>query len=81
MNRSPLLERITINPEVCHGKPTIRNKRYMVSSMLGYLAAGETFESMLEEFEDLEQEDLLACLAYAALTVDLKEIAVYPVAA
>jgi len=81
MERSPLLARITINPEVCHGKPTIRDKRYLVSSMLGYLAAGETFASMLAEFEDLEEEDLLACLAYAALTVDLHEVAVYPVAA
>ena len=53
----------------------------MVSSMLGYLAAGETFDSMLEEFDDLEQEDLLACLAYAALTVDLKEVETYPIAA
>jgi uncharacterized protein (DUF433 family) len=81
MKRSPLLDRITLNPNVCHGKPTIRDKRYMVSSMLGYLAAGETFDSMLEEFDDLEQEDLLACLAYAALTVDLKEVETYPIAA
>lgn len=81
MTRSPLLERITTNPEVCHGKPTIRNKRYKVSSILGYLAAGETVESLLEEFTDLEHEDILACIAYAALTVDLKGIAVYPIAA
>lgn len=65
MKRSPLLERITLNPEVCHGKPTIRNMRYMVTAMLDYLAGGDTIEELVEEFEGLEAEDLLACIAYA----------------
>jgi uncharacterized protein (DUF433 family) len=62
METSSLLNRITINPLVCHGKPTIRNKRYMVESMLEYLSAGDSIDELLVEFPDLEREDLLACL-------------------
>jgi uncharacterized protein (DUF433 family) len=62
METSSLLNRITINPLVCHGKPTIRNKRYMVESMLEYLSAGDSIDELLAEFPDLEREDLLACL-------------------
>ncbi|MEM9526449.1 MAG: DUF433 domain-containing protein, partial [Bacteroidota bacterium] len=65
MLKNNLLERITLNPEVCHGKPTIRNKRYMVTAMLDYLAGGDTIEDLLEEFDDLEYDDFLACIAYA----------------
>lgn len=62
-----LLDRITINPGIAHGKPTIRNKRYTVEGMLEYLAAGDSMEELLLEFPDLEKEDLLACLQYAVL--------------
>lgn len=62
METSSLLNRITINPLVCHGKPTIRNKRYMVESMLEFLSAGDSIDELLIEFPDLEREDLLACL-------------------
>ncbi len=62
-----LLDRITLNPQVAHGKPTIRNKRYTVEGMLEYLAAGDTIEDLLLEFKDLEKEDLLACIQYALL--------------
>ena len=62
-----LLERITINPDIAHGNPTIRNKRYTVEALLEYLAAGDTIEELLKEFPDLEKEDLQACLQYAAL--------------
>ncbi len=68
-----LIKRITINPDVAHGKPTIRDTRYAVSYILEYLAAGDTIEDVLEEFKDLEKEDILACLAYAAQTVDIKD--------
>ena len=60
-----LLNRITINPEIAHGKPTIRNKRYTVEGMLEYLAAGDSIEDLISEFPDLEKEDFLACLQYA----------------
>jgi uncharacterized protein (DUF433 family) len=57
-----LLGRITIDPTVCHGKPTIRGLRYPVESMLEYLAGGDSFEDILAEFPDLEREDLQACI-------------------
>ena len=50
----PLLSRITINPEICHGKPIIRGLRYPVESILEYLAAGDSFEDVLREFPDLQ---------------------------
>ena len=62
---SQLLSRITINPEICHGKPTIRNKRYTVDLLLDLLSAGSTHEEILEDYPDLEEADILACLAYA----------------
>ncbi len=62
METSSLLDRITINPLICHGKLTIRNKRCMVESMLEYLSAGDSIDELLVEFPDLEKEDLLACL-------------------
>jgi len=69
---SSLLSRITIDLEVCHGKPAIRHLRYPVESMLEYLVAGDTFEDLLAEFPDLEREDLLACLEFAARSLKLK---------
>ena len=57
-----LLERITFNPDICHGKPTIRGLRYPVQNILEYMASGMTFNEILEDFEDLEMEDLQACL-------------------
>lgn len=59
------LHRITINPEICHGKPTIRGKRYTVDLILDLLSAGSTHAEILEEYPNLEEEDILACLAYA----------------
>ena len=72
MEALSFLNRITINPLVCHGKPTIRNKRYTVESMLEYLSAGDSIEELLAEFTDLEKEDLLACLQYATKDVKVK---------
>jgi uncharacterized protein (DUF433 family) len=69
---SQLLTRITIDPDICHGKPAIRHLRYPVESMLEYLAAGDTFEDLLAEFPDLEREDLSACLEFAAQSLRLK---------
>ena len=65
MKENELLQRITIIPEVCHGKPTIRGLRYTVEGILEYLRGGDSIEEIMEEFEDLEREDLEACLAYA----------------
>ena len=60
-----LLQRITINPDICHGKPTIRNKRYPVENMLELMASGMTSEEILADYEDLEKADLDACLLFA----------------
>jgi uncharacterized protein (DUF433 family) len=67
-----LLNRITIDPQICHGKPTIRGLRYPVESILEYLAGGDTFEDLLEEFPDLQREDLQACLEFAAQSLKVK---------
>jgi uncharacterized protein (DUF433 family) len=69
-----LLKRITIKPEICHGKPTIRGLRYPVENMLELMAAGMTIEELLEDYPDLEREDFLACLEYASKLVNLKSI-------
>ena len=66
------LSRITIDSEVCHGKPAIRHLRHPVESMLEYLVAGDTFEDLLTEFPDLEREDLLACREFAPQSLKLK---------
>jgi uncharacterized protein (DUF433 family) len=62
---STLTERITIDPEICHGKPCIRGMRYPVEAMLEYLAGGDSIDDVLREFPDLVREDLLACLEFA----------------
>ena len=67
-----LLDRITLNPDVCHGKPTIRNKRYTVDLILDLLSSGQTFESILEEYSSLELNDIYACLAYASKLTRIK---------
>jgi len=61
-----LLDRITINPEICHGKPTIRGKRYTVDLILDLLSSGMTHADVLKDYPALEEDDILACLAYAA---------------
>lgn len=61
-----IINRITIDPSICHGKPCIRGLRYPVESMLELLSSGMTFDEILADYEDLERDDLLAVLAYAA---------------
>ncbi len=60
------LDRITRNSEICHGKPTIRGLRYPVDNMLDLMASGMSIEDILEDYPDLEKDDLLACLEYAS---------------
>ena len=67
-----LLNRITIDPSICHGKPTIRSLRYPVDSILEYLAGGDSFDEVLAEFPDLEREDLQACIQFAAQSLKLR---------
>lgn len=67
-----LLDRIVIDPEICHGKPVVRGLRYPVESLLEYLAGGDSMEEVLAEFPNLEREDLLACLQYATESLKLR---------
>jgi uncharacterized protein (DUF433 family) len=69
-----LLERITINPEICHGKPTIRNKRDPVENMLELMASGMMREEIFADYEDLENADLDACLLFAARLANVGSI-------
>ena len=69
-----LTDRITIDPLVCHGKPVIRGLRYPVDSMLELLASGMTIEELLKDYPDLEKEDFLACIEYAARLTQVKSI-------
>ena len=80
MKEQDLLARITLDPLVCHGKPCIRGLRHPVEHMLEYLA-GDTVADILEEFPDLEEADILACLAYAAASLRMKSVVVIPFAA
>ena len=74
MQDKNLLSRITINPDVSFGKPTIRNMRYPVEIILDLLSAGMTHQEILEDYPDLEEEDILACLAFAAKLMKVKSI-------
>ena len=66
MDREPWLERISIDPQVCHGKACIRGTRVMVSVVLDYLKAGESVENVLSQYPMLTDKDVYAALAYAA---------------
>jgi uncharacterized protein (DUF433 family) len=69
-----LLDRISIDQNICHGKPVIRGLRYPVENILELMASEMTFEEILEDYPDLEKSDLLACLAYAAKLTRLNSI-------
>ena len=71
---SELLDRITIDPEICHGKPCIRGLRYPVEVILELLAGGATTEDILRDYDDLERDDVLAALAFAARLAQVKRV-------
>jgi uncharacterized protein (DUF433 family) len=60
-----LLQRITVNSEIFEGKPIIRGMRISVELVLSLLAQGETWQAILDDYPDLEADDIRACLAYA----------------
>ena len=74
MLQNDFLSRITSHPDICHGKPVIRGLRYPVQNILELLASGMTYAEILEDYEDLEEEDLLACLQFAAKLSQVKSI-------
>ncbi|MBA3633424.1 MAG: DUF433 domain-containing protein [Acidobacteria bacterium] len=69
-----LTERITIKPEICHGKPTIRGLRYPVEMILELLSSGMTPDEILADYEDLEREDIFAALAFATRLTQIKRV-------
>jgi uncharacterized protein (DUF433 family) len=68
------LDRITSDPEICHGKPTVRGLRYPVDMLLELLASGMTIDEVLADYPDLQREDLLASLEYAALALGTRRV-------
>lgn len=69
-----LLRRITLNPNVSFGKPTIRNMRYPVEVILDLLSAGMTTAELLEDYPDLEEKDIQACLLFASKLMKVNSI-------
>ena len=67
IDEAALLGRITSNPDIFGGKPIIRNRRLAVEHVLGMLAAGDTFETLLEGYPWLERDDIRACVARISL--------------
>jgi len=66
VTREELLARITVNPAICFGKPCIRGHRIWVSLVLDFLASGMSVSELLKEYPQLEEADVLACIAYGA---------------
>lgn len=73
MNRN-LIDRITINPDICNGKPTIRNTRYTVDLILDLLSAGMSDLEIIDDYPALEIDDIKACLAFASQLSKVKTI-------
>lgn len=69
-----IISRITLNQEVCQGKPTIRNMRFTVTQMLELVASGMTFEEILEDYSFIERDDILACMLYSSRISDAKTL-------
>jgi len=61
-----LLDRISIDPAICHGKPCIKGHRIWVTLILDFLASGLSIEELLTEYSGLQREDILACIAYGS---------------
>jgi uncharacterized protein (DUF433 family) len=73
-NADELMQRITIDPHICHGKPCIRGLRYPVEILLELLSAGMTVAEILADYEDLEQEDIFATLVFATRLSQVKRM-------
>ena len=69
-----MTSRITVDPSICHGKPCIRGLRYPVQDVLRWLASGMSMEEILVDYADLEREDILAVLDYAARLADVSRV-------
>jgi uncharacterized protein (DUF433 family) len=74
LKQEDLLSRITVNPDVMVGKPTIRGLRITVEQILKALAGGVTIDELLEDYPELEREDIQATLIYASELVDEERV-------
>ncbi|MBI4929567.1 MAG: DUF433 domain-containing protein [Bacteroidetes bacterium] len=70
MEKTSILNRITVNSNQCGGKPCVRGMRIRVTDVLELIANGLTYEQVLSELPDLEKEDITACLKYAAAKIN-----------
>ncbi|MCH8475446.1 MAG: DUF433 domain-containing protein [Opitutales bacterium] len=75
-----LLKRITLSPDICHGKPCLRGMRYPVEMILELLSGDSTEADILEDYPDLEREDLKAAQAYGARLAKIKKFTPLPAA-
>ncbi|MEG4989860.1 DUF433 domain-containing protein [Microcoleus sp. BR0-C5] len=71
---NPLLQRITLAPNICHGKPCIRGLRYPVELILELLISGMNAKEIIDDYDDLEHEDILAALLFASRRTQVKNI-------
>lgn len=78
MNEAELFSRITVSPEICHGKPCIRGLRYPVENVLEWLSSGMSHEEILADFSDLEHEDLQAAMAWATRLARTRRLEAVP---
>ncbi len=69
-----LLDRITIDPEICHGKPSVRGLRYPVEMILELLSGGMSSQDIIRDYEDLNEEDIRACLLFASKLSQVKSV-------
>lgn len=76
--KHPIYSRITINPEMCSGKPCIRGMRFPVTTLLGYLVGGMSMEQLLADFPFLENEDILEAIAFASSSMDATYLPLVP---
>ena len=67
--KNPLLDRVSVDPHVCFGKPVIRGTRIWVTQLLDYLAGGMTMPELLTEYPQLEPADVLAAIAYGSTMI------------
>jgi uncharacterized protein (DUF433 family) len=74
MTNDELLSRITVDPNICHGKPSVRGLRYPVEFLLELMSGGMTAEKILADYPDLEEDDLRAVFAYGARLSRVKRI-------
>ena len=68
------IDRITIDPNICHGKPVIRGLRYPVEMILELLSSGISIDDILNDYADLEREDIYAVFAFAARLSQVKRL-------